>query len=161
MRKLLMIVIACVCSGCSFIEVATAKVDGGINVLPEKEYKNLIEQYSIENIEREDFYEMEVSFEWSTEVEITDFRPIFIKDWESIIQSYDGETGYFISEENSDVDYEKNKASYHVEFIFYAKDSDEKKLKELFENKKFVVVININGEEALDEYGISSLINLD
>ena len=59
------------------------------------------------------------------------------------------------------VDYEKNEAFYQVKFIFYAENSDEEKLKALFENEKFIVSRMGDGELAEDRFAINSLINID
>ena len=59
------------------------------------------------------------------------------------------------------VDYEKNSAFYQVSFMFYAENSDEEKLRALFENEKFTVSRTENDELMQDIISISNLINLD
>ena len=161
MKKLLLMVVICICVGCSNLISGTASINGNIEMVSHQNYKSMIEKYSLEHIAQKDFYEMEVAFEWSEKGELRNFQPQFITNWEEIVNSYEGESGYFPVEEKVNVDYEKNEAFYQVKFIFYAENSDEEKLKALFENEKFIVSRMGDGELAEDRFGINSLINLD
>ena len=161
MKKLLLIVVICICVGCSNLISGTASISGNIEMVSDQKYKSMVEKYSLEHIGQKDFYEMEVAFEWSEKGELKNFQPQFITNWEEIINSYEEESGYFPVEEKVNVDYEKNEAFYQVKFIFYAENSDEEKLKALFENEKFIVSRMGDGELAEDRFAINSLINID
>ena len=161
MKKLLLMIIICICVGCSNLISSTMSISGDIERVSDKNYKSVVEKYSLEHIGQEDMYEMEVAFEWEEKGELKNFQPQFITNWEEIIDSYEGESGYFPVEEKVNVDYEKNKAFYQVKFIFYAENSDEEKLRALFENEKFIVSRMVNGELAEDRISIINLINLN
>lgn len=161
MKKLLLMVVICICAGCSNLISGTASINGNIEMLSDHHYKSMIEKYSLEHIGQKDFYEMEVAFEWSEKGELKNFQPQFITNWEEIVNSYEGESGYFPVEEKVNVDYEKNEAFYQVKFIFYAENSDEEKLRALFENEKFIVSRGEKGELVEDRFSINNLINLD
>ena len=51
--------------------------------------------------------------------------------------------------------------SSEISFMFYAENSDEEKLRALFENEKFIVSRTENDELMQDTIFISNLINLD
>lgn len=153
--------VICICAGCSNLISSTASISGSIEMVSDQNYKSMVEKYSLEHIEQEDMYEMEVAFEWSEKGELQNFQPQFITNWEEIVNSYEGESGYFPVEEKVNVDYENNSAFYQVKFIFYAENSDEEKLRTLFENEKFIVSRMGNGKLAEDRLSINSLINLD
>ena len=161
MKKLLLMVVICICVGCSNLISGTGSISGNIETVSDQNYKSMVEKYSLEHIGQKDFYEMEVAFEWSEKGELRNFQPQFITNWEEIVNSYEGESGYFPVEEKVNVDYEKNEAFYQVKFIFYAENSDEEKLKALFENEKFIVSRMGDGELAEDRFAINSLINID
>ena len=161
MKKLLLIVVICICVGCSNLISGTASISGNIEMVSDQNYKSMVEKYSLEHIGQKDFYEMEVAFEWNEKGELRNFQPQFITNWEEIVNSYEGESGYFPVEEKVNVDYEKNEAFYQVKFIFYAENSDEEKLRALFENEKFIVSRMRDGELAEDRFAINSLINFD
>ena len=161
MKKLLLIVVICICVGCSNLISGTASISGNIEMVSDQNYKSMVEKYSLEHIGQKDFYEMEVAFEWNEKGELRNFQPQFITNWEEIVNSYEGESGYFPVEEKVNVDYEKNEAFYQVKFIFYAENSDEEKLKALFENEKFIVSRMGDGELAEDRFTINSLININ
>lgn len=161
MKKLLLMTIIFICVGCSNLIGSTMSISGDIEMVSDHNYKSMVGKHSLEHIGQEDIYEMEVAFEWSEKGEFKNFQPQFITNWEEIINSYEGESGYFPVEEKVNVDYEKNSAFYQVKFIFYAENSDEEKLRALFENEKFIVSRIENGELAQDRISISNLINLD
>mgnify|MGYP003499955018 FL=1 len=161
MKKLLLMVVICICVGCSNLISGTGSISGNIETVSDQNYKSMVEKYSLEHIGQKDFYEMEVAFEWSEKGELRNFQPQFITNWEEIVNSYEGESGYFPVEEKVNVDYEQNEAFYQVKFIFYAENSDEEKLKALFENEKFIVSRMGDGELAEDRFAINSLINID
>ena len=161
MKKLLLMAIICICVGCSNLISSTASISGNIEMVSDQNYKSMVEKYSLKHIDQEHMYEMEVVFEWSAKGDFQNFQPQFITNWEEIVNSYEGESGYFPVEEKVNVDYEKNEAFYQVKFIFYAENSDEEKLKALFENEKFIVSRMGEGELAEDCFTINSLINPD
>ena len=161
MKKLLLMVVICICAGCSNLINSQSTISVDVEMLSDQNYKSMVEKYTLEHIGQKDFYEMEVAFEWNEKGELRNFQPQFITNWEEIVNSYEGESGYFPVEEKVNVDYEKNEAFYQVKFIFYAENSDEEKLRALFENEKFIVSRMGDGELVEDRFSINNLINLD
>lgn len=161
MKKLLLMVVICICAGCSNLVNSQSTISVDVEMLSDHHYNSMVKKYSLEHIGKKDFYEMEVAFEWSETGELQNFQPQFITNWEEIINSYEGQSGYFPVEEKVNVDYEKNSAFYQVTFIFYAANSNEEKLRALFENEKFIVSRTENDELAQDIISIGNLINLD
>ena len=85
MKKLLLIVVICICVGCSNLIRGTASISGNIEMVSDQKYKSMVEKYSLEHIGQKDFYEMEVAFEWSEKGELRNFQPQFITNWEEIV----------------------------------------------------------------------------
>ena len=161
MKKLFLMVVICICAGCSNLINSQSTISVDVEMLSDQNYKSMVEKYSFEHIGQKDFYEMEVAFEWCEKGELKNFQPHFIMNWEEIIRSYDGQSGYFPVVEKVNVDYEKNSAFYQVKFMFYAENSDEEKLRALFENEKFIVSRTENDEVVQDIISISNLINFN
>ena len=161
MKKLLLMVVICICAGCSNLINSQLTISVDVEMVSDFHYKSMVERYALEHIGQKDFYKMEVAFEWSETGVLQNFQPQFITNWEEIIHSYEGESGYFPVEEKVNVDYEKNSAFYQVSFMFYAENSDEEKLRALFENEKFTVSRTENDELMQDMISISNLINID
>lgn len=156
MKKWLILVML-LCAGCSSSDYS---LSGSFEQISQKEYKSMIKKYELSNIERKDFYEVSIVFEWESNKKIKHFNVYLIDNLEEIIEKYDGASGYFSKSTISNIDYEEFTVSYEAIFVFYAKNSNGAKIKKLFEGEKFIVSRVEDGKEVQDIIGIDSLINL-
>ncbi|WP_332645354.1 hypothetical protein [Lysinibacillus sp. 54212] len=156
MKKWLILVIL-LCAGCSSSDYS---LSGSFEQISQKEYKSMIKKYELNNIERKDFYEVSIVFEWKSNKKIKHFNVYLIDNLEEIINEYDGASGYFSKSTISNIDYEEFTVAYETQFLFYAKNSNGAKIKELFRGEKFIVSRVEDGKEVQDIIGIDSLINV-
>lgn len=156
MKKWLLLLIL-LCAGCSSSDYS---LSGSFEQVSQKEYKSIIKKYELSKIERKDFFEVSIAFEWKSNKNIKHFNVYLIDNLEEVIGEYDGASGYFLKSTRSNIDYEKFTVVYETTFIFYAKNSNEAKIRELFEGEKFIVSRVEDGKEVQDIIGINSLINL-
>ena len=73
MKKLLLMVFICICTGCSNLINSQLTISVDVEMLSDHQYKSMVEKYSLEHIGQKDFYEMEVAFEWSEKGELQNF----------------------------------------------------------------------------------------
>lgn len=155
---LILLTLFLLATACSNTEEQKTTIEATISQLSNEEFDS-IGTHELDNPTKDDFRKFTFNFELEHSADIQRKVEFPLRNsWKEAINSIDDKDRYWFGdgyEQNND---SENFATYHQEFVFYAKGLNEDEIRKAFNSITFEVYLDIEGENVKKEYKVSDLI---